>query len=47
MIHPSVLHHRFPKKWFDCREGKYTNMELTQTTAYNEDSKYLKDDEIL
>jgi hypothetical protein len=27
-------------------EGKYIKYELTQTTAYNEDSKYFKDDEI-
>lgn len=27
-------------------EGKYIKYELTQTTVYNEDSKYFKDDEI-
>jgi hypothetical protein len=34
------------KKWFDYRWKVYIKYELTQTTAYNEDSKYFKDDEI-
>jgi hypothetical protein len=39
--------HRFQKNGLTTGgEGKYIKYELTQTTAYNEDSKYFKDDEI-